>query len=448
MVPEPDHQALANYIDLLLDAICVVDLHGRFVHVSVGAERVFGYTPEEMVGHSMLDFVHPDDRVRTRQQAAAIVAGTSGVNFENRYIRKDGTTVDIHWSARWSAEHGQRVGVARDITSRRSAEKRQAALYAISEAANSTEDLSELYERVRDIVDELLPAERLTVAVRDGRMGAVELTTVSRDGVQPSSPIATARQCELVLERGEPVLWTRRPDVDEPTLPDAIGVPLTVHGEVIGALVVEGAGYSVDERDLLAFVSTQVAAAVSRKTMLQRLTRLALHDALTDLPNRELFHDRVTHALARQRREQVGLALLYIDLDDFKVVNDERGHDVGDLVIKQAARRIRDAIRSSDTASRLGGDEFVVLVEGIANRAAAVTVGETLLDALNAPYIVDGERFKVSPSVGIAVCPEHGDDERQLLRGADLAMYTAKRGGGGALRVWDGDLDMWTLSQR
>ena len=126
------YTSLGRFIDLLLDAICVVDKSGRFEFVSAGAERIFGYTPDEMIGMQMLDLVLPEDRERTLAAANEIMTDHYKIDFENRYIRKDGSIVDILWSARWSDEYQQRVAVARDITKNKNAERRQAALYEIS----------------------------------------------------------------------------------------------------------------------------------------------------------------------------------------------------------------------------------------------------------------------------------------------------------------------------
>ena len=141
------HPSLNEYIDLLLDAICVVDPEGRYVYVSAGFERIFGYAPEEVIGTRMIELVHPDDRDRTLRRASEIMAGGPDYHFENRYVRKDGGVVDIMWSARWSEDHRMRIAVARDVTRRKRAEAVQAALYAISEATHAAEDLRTLFRR-------------------------------------------------------------------------------------------------------------------------------------------------------------------------------------------------------------------------------------------------------------------------------------------------------------
>jgi len=160
------------------------------------------------------------------------------------------------------------------------------------------------------------------------------------------------------------------------------------------------------------------------------LQHQALHDALTGLPNRALLHDRLAHTLHLVERGASSLALLLLDLDRFKVINDTLGHQAGDALLRQVAARMRDAVRSSDTVARLGGDEFALLLPG-ADRDGAVQAAQTLRAALVAPVTVEGQTVHVGASIGIAVTPAHGQEVAVLLRHADVAMYVAKRAGSG-----------------
>ena len=160
------------------------------------------------------------------------------------------------------------------------------------------------------------------------------------------------------------------------------------------------------------------------------LQHQALHDALTELPNRALLHDRLAHTLHLVERGASSLALLLLDLDRFKVINDTLGHQAGDALLQQVAARMRNAVRSSDTVARLGGDEFALLLPG-ADRDGAVRATQTLLAALVAPMMLEGQTVHVGASVGIALAPAQGCEATALLRHADVAMYVAKRGGSG-----------------
>ncbi len=166
-----------------------------------------------------------------------------------------------------------------------------------------------------------------------------------------------------------------------------------------------------------------------RKQAEQRIAHLANHDALTDLPNRHLLQDRIRQALIHARRNGSQGAVLFIDLDKFKIINDSMGHDIGDLLLKEVAQRLVSSLRSQDTVARQGGDEFVVVLHSVANARDAGATTQKLLDALLLPYQLKGKELNISASIGIVVFPGDGEDADTLLKHSDTAMYQAKEAG-------------------
>jgi diguanylate cyclase (GGDEF)-like protein/PAS domain S-box-containing protein len=431
---------LDRVLDLLLDAVCAVDAEGRFVFASAACERIFGYTPEEMIGRNIIEMVHPDDRERTLKAAAQIMRDQPHPHFENRYVRKDGRVVHIMWSARWSASDGIRLAVARDVTALKHAETIQSALYRISEAAHAAEGLSALCRHIHRIVGELLPADSFLVALYDESSGTLSFPYIADErehGREPQrldsgTPIAEVihtGQCVLA-KSGDGAAGTAAVPAPGGRDADWLGVPLTSRNGVMGALVVQSHGrnmpYTPEHKDLLQYVSTQIATAIERKQTQIRLHHMALHDPLTDLPNRALFHDRFDVALKRAGRNGEHLALLYVDLDEFKQVNDTFGHEAGDLVLRDVARRLVQCVRESDTVGRMGGDEFTVLLTNIHAADSAGLVADKVRAAINAPFELAGRTLALSATIGIAVYPENGNDKAQLLRHADGSMYATK----------------------
>ena len=433
---------LASYIDLLLDAVCAVDKQGRFVFVSAACERIFGYTPDELIGQPMIDLVHPADRQRTLDAAREIMGGDPKLNFENRYLRKDGRVVNILWSARWSEVDQLRIAVARDITERKQAESRQAALYAMSEAAHAAEDLLALFKRVHLIIGEWLPALNFSVALYDEHCAQLNFPYhVDDQETQPGQPgTITGRLCAEVIRSGLPILLT--PDrqaspvgfealVTEPLSSCWLGVPLNSQNGTIGALIVKsvpgGERYTEQDKELLQYVCAQLATAIERKQLHARLQRMAQYDQLTQLPNRELLRERLKVALEAAREECGRMALLYVDLDRFKQVNDTHGHAVGDMLLQTVANRLKGCVRETDTVARIGGDEFVVLLHSIHASGDADCVAVKIRQVLAQPLRLDGHSLHIQPSIGVAQYPENGTEENQLFRHADEAMYTAKR---------------------
>lgn len=437
-----DHKIGASVLsltDLLLDAICMVDADGRFVFVSAACERIFGYTPEEMIGRLMIDLVAPADRARTLAAAQDVMNGKPHINFENRYLRKDGSIVHIMWSACWSAADQLRVAVARDVTALKQAQAMQAVLYAISEAAHASDDLADLFQRSHTIIGELLPASGFGVALIDAADRHLRFAYYADDSAPAHASLlrllceeAVQRAAPLLLERGTTeVLPAQLQAMAHTMAGGSLAVPLTTSRGIVGAVALrsrtDGACYTVPDRDLLSFVADQLAAAIQRKQMHAEIHFMAMHDELTRLPNRRLFHDRLDTALVRARRQQKGLSLLFIDLNRFKQVNDRYGHACGDLLLQQLACRISSCLRDTDTLARLGGDEFVVLLEGIALPSDAMLVMEKIHLAMALPVdLGDGRQLQASVSIGIAHYPEHGDNRQDLLSHADHAMYAAK----------------------
>ncbi len=172
------------------------------------------------------------------------------------------------------------------------------------------------------------------------------------------------------------------------------------------------------------------AARDQRKT----LESLALSDPLTGLANRRLLVDRLSMGIAQARREPADMALLYLDLDGFKAVNNTLGHPAGDALLKMVAGRLQSAVREQDTVARLGGDEFVIVLGG-AGGDEAVQVAEKVIESVSQPYAIEGAPARVTVSVGISLYPVHGDEAETLMKSADLALYEAKRSGKNAFRV-------------
>ncbi|HET6509401.1 MAG TPA: EAL domain-containing protein [Baekduia sp.] len=218
----------------------------------------------------------------------------------------------------------------------------------------------------------------------------------------------------------------------------AMAAPVHEDGRVSGALVLSsfkaGRVFSRAEQDMLSSFAEHASLALTDARRVDTMLHQALHDALTGLPNRALFTDRLRHALTQGRRRGTACGVIFLDLDRFKTVNDSLGHAAGDELLVAVARRVDESLRSADTAARLGGDEFAVLLEDLAGVEEAVLVADRIGAALSAPVVVQGREVFVKASVGIAV-GRAGAPE--LLRQADVAMYRAKAEGKGRARVFE-----------
>lgn len=184
--------------------------------------------------------------------------------------------------------------------------------------------------------------------------------------------------------------------------------------------------------------------AIERNNATQKQHHLAYFDALTNLPNRQLFHDRLRQGLSHAQRYNEKVALMFIDLDNFKTVNDTMGHDMGDLLLQSVAKRLEYCLRKSDTVARIGGDEFTCILPHIEKRADVNIVAKKIIRALNTPFELNGHSVQISGSIGASLFPDDTEDVEKLIKNADMAMYHAKNQGKSKFCFFTGRLNKRT----
>ena len=382
-------------------------------YVSPSCERITGYSAEEFIRSPVLfyDIIHPEDRHLMEAHRTSNVEHEDGKSeIEYRIIRKNG---DIAWIAHScntiytrDGEFLGRRGCNRDLTER-----------------HKRDDSQRLAETVFNSVN-----EAVMVTDRENRIVAVN----------PSFIAITGFSGEDVLGRNPSMLSDSRTESDEvKSMWQEMASTGRWQGEIVnrrksGELYIGWVSIN-SVRDAKGDIANYVSVfsdISERKISEKRMQYLAHYDLLTDLPNRALFGDRLQQGLVKARRDNELLALMFVDLDKFKSVNDTLGHHIGDLLLKEVAKRLRDCIRESDTAARIGGDEFVVILPDIQVEQDAVNVAEKILASIEAPCNLEGHDVRIGVSIGIAIYPMHGNSDEVLLSNADAAMYQAKHGGG------------------
>ncbi|SFM50116.1 GGDEF domain-containing protein [Nitrosomonas communis] len=220
---------------------------------------------------------------------------------------------------------------------------------------------------------------------------------------------------------------------------------IIVNGEAYGWLQViyseERPFWIPEEQDLIDTIASDLGRWIEQNQTKQRITQMATHDGLTGLPNRYLLHDRIKQVLAHGRRTHEQAAVLFIDLDRFKSINDSQGHAIGDLLLQEVATRLAAIIRSADTVARHGGDEFIILLQNITDSQEAKVVAQKILNELTQPFHIHGKELHIGGSIGIALFPHDGDDVETLLRNSDIAMYHAKKSDRNSYRFFSPEMN-------
>ncbi|HEY0779118.1 MAG TPA: EAL domain-containing protein, partial [Gemmatirosa sp.] len=419
-------------IEHAADVVYVIDADGRLRYASPAAQRTFGYQVGALRERAIFEFLHDDDVERARAATAAAAMGTrSTAELRARHADGSWRTIEVV-AGQLPGRDTQIVLNIRDVTER-------------TQAAAERDRLVEQRDAERALLDavlEQLPAAVLIAEAPSGRLlRGNRMVDRIFDGA-----LSAARNPDGTLRRiafhpdGRPVApeeWPLTRAVrGEQILGDEFRVPRTDDGS---AWVRISAG-PVRDRDGGIVAGVAVSVDVSeRKRLEARLEHQAFHDPLTGLANRALFRDRVGQALAQAQRGGARPTVLFLDLDDFKGVNDSLGHAQGDHLLTQVAARLLNATRGCDTVARLGGDEFAVLLASTSHADEAVIVAERITTALTRPFTLAAREVCVGASVGIAAAvPGDGTDE--LLRNADLAMYRAKARGKGTHEVFASQL--------
>ena len=409
------------------DALIMMDDEGNISFWNAAAEKIFGYSSLEVMGKELHTFIAPARYYETFKKVyghfrATGEGGMIGKTRELMAMRKGGVEFPVELSLaalklknKW---HG--VGIVRDITERR----------------RSEEILRESESRLKELFENLSSGVAVYQASPDGQdfiftafnRSAERIENMRREDLIGKN---VAEIFPGITEFGLLEVFRR---VWQSGVAEHFPISFYHDGHIAGWR--ENYVYKLPNDEIVAIYDD----VTKSKQAEEQMHYLAHYDALTGLPNRTLFTDRLQQALTTAKRDKPHIAVMFLDLDKFKPVNDELGHDVGDLLLKEAAKRMQNCVRESDTVSRIGGDEFTVLLPIIEVEQDAIQVAEKILYAISQPFELAGHSILISSSIGIAVYPEHGSDEKTLIKNADVAMYYAKSRGRNNARLYRLDM--------
>jgi diguanylate cyclase (GGDEF)-like protein/PAS domain S-box-containing protein len=435
-------QLLAAVVESADAAIMSETWNGVVLTWNRAAERIFGYSVEEMVGKSRAclipEFLRNEDAKMMRQ----VIDGKTTLNCETVWQHKDGKFIDIALSLSPVVENDKVVRlslVATDITDRKRMER--ALMESERKQRQRTSELKIILDAVPAAVWIAHDAECKLIT---GNRTSYDLLRLPQgSNIALAGPEDTAAASNFRVFRNGRALEPHELPVQMAAFR---GIEVRDFEEDLvfdDGSIKHLIGNAAPLRDASGKVYGAVAAFIditARRTMEEQIRRMAHFDSLTSLPNRILLMDRLEQALAISQRNQSKTGVIFMDLDNFKDVNDKLGHHVGDMLLQQVSERIRASLREVDTVSRLGGDEFVVVLPELRQIEDARIIGQKLLKAVDGEYIVSGERLLITPSLGISIYPDHADDASTLIRIADKAMYHAKQSGRNTYRFYDASM--------
>jgi diguanylate cyclase (GGDEF)-like protein/PAS domain S-box-containing protein len=403
---EEELQLKSQLLDSATDSIYLHDFEGRLLFVNEVAYKSLGYTREELLGMTLRQ-LDTTENARLYPQRMQELLERGNLIFEAVHIAKDGTEIAVEVHDRIIESGGKKLilGVIRDITDRKIAEEE---LKFRSQLLDSATDSIVVHDLKGNISYVNEAACHLFGYTRD------ELLNISFHRLHLPSPTTyESRGQELaqrITEKGSVTFETI--DIRK----DGSMIPVEVHDRIIE---LEGEKYMIGViRDIS-----------ERKTMEDYIKQLAYHDPLTHLPNRTLLSDRFSLAEAHAFRYKHPLAVMVMDLDKFKDVNDSLGHGIGDKLLIEVGSRLASAVRKTDTVARLGGDEFVVLLAETNGEEDAMNVAQKIIDIVKEPLVLEKHELTITTSIGIALYPDDGHDFETLVKHADLAMYRVKQQG-------------------
>lgn len=401
--------------------IAHVGLDGRWISVNKKICDFLGYTKEELQAKTFQDITHPEDLNRDLDLLEKVLAGElDNYKIEKRYFTKKGDTV---WALLSVALVRNEDGSPKFFIS-------------------IVEDITEL----KELNLQKDQAQVVFDATQEGIMVTAPDTTIL--SVNPSFEHITGFSSKEVIGKRASLLQSHKHSQDFykemwRTIQHTgfwSGEIINRHknGELYPVYLNVNAVKDHDE-NIIQFIGVLTDISQLKQSQ-EKVHYLANHDTLTDLPNRTLFMDRLEHALDLARRNDSTIALLFIDLDRFKIINDGLGHQAGDTVLVEVAQRLKRGLREQDSVARLGGDEFVVIVENMVSPIEAGRVAETILDLMAQPIAIGESSVQVGCSIGISVFPNDGNTPDELLRQADIAMYEAKDSGKNTYRFTTDEL--------
>jgi diguanylate cyclase (GGDEF)-like protein/PAS domain S-box-containing protein len=405
-----EREFIAAVLDTAGALIVVLDRDGKVVRFNKACEKTSGYSSEEITGRYVWEFLLPEEDIApVKSVFNSLCSGSFPNSHQNHWVSRNGEKRFIRWANTALLDAAGHVG------------------FVVATGV--------------DITEAIIAETQLELAANVYNNITEGILATNPDGiivsVNPALCTMTGYTADELIGQNPRLIKSNRHD---PSFYQAIWTTLDIRGSWLGEiwnqrkdgtlfLARETITAIYNDQGIIQHYAGVLRDATESKQKEELIQYQAYHDPLTDLPNRSLFLDRLHLALAHARRNPQLMAVMFLDLDHFKQINDTLGHDIGDQLLREVAPRLLACVRESDTVARMGGDEFTVIQSGLTSVEDAVTVAQKLLESLSLPFLIKEHELTISCSIGIALYPTDGDDVTTLLKKADTAMYQVKRQG-------------------
>ncbi len=447
---------MKGVLNAVNEGVITFDTKLRIVMINRFALNLWDYSRDELLGENLSKLIANPYAKRIKQYSTRKILSEKlnqlNKNIEIKGLRKDKSTfpISLNFVENKINEEAYYTVAVTDLTETFKNKQIQDCILKISNSVRISTNIKELYRDIYKNLSILIPTQDFTISLILNTNKVEEYNYSHRKKPYNTKTTIKGNIIEPIINDKKALIYSSE-EIDYlkdkkklkkniKTPKSYIGAPLVISNEIIGVVSIksfdEDTIYDNNQLNILKFISDQIAMAIDKVKSVEEMHYLAYYDKMTKLPNRTLFNDRAKIAFRNAQRNKEKYSVLFLDLDEFKIVNDTMGHNAGDELLKTIAKRIIESVRKGDTISHWGGDEFTILSK-IKNINDNKKLCERILENVKQKIIINRKKINCSLSIGAAIYPMHGDNIDDLIQKADMAMYVSKTQGKDKFTLYD-----------
>ena len=451
---------MKSVLNAVNEGVITFDSNLRIIMINRFSLNLWGYSREQILGQNLSILIDKPYSGRIKKYAKEKKLSEK-INLLNQDIKikgvtKDGNKFPVSLNfVETKIEDNQFFTVSiTDLTDFIKNKQIQACMLEISNSVRISTNIKQLYREIYKNLNLLMPIEEFTISLIEGTEQIQEYNYSSNNKDFEVTSTIKSNIIEPIIKDKKPLIYSseqieylkdkNKLNKKFKTPNSYIGAPLIISKKIIGAVSIKifdkNINYSEEELNILKFISDQIAMAIDKVQSVEEMHYLAYYDKMTKLPNRILFNDRAKFAFKNAQRTKEKYSVLFLDLDEFKIINDTMGHNAGDKLLKIVARKLIDSVREGDTISHWGGDEFTILSK-INDIEDNQKLCQRILKEIKKEVKINNKKIDCSVSIGASIYPTHGDNIDELIQKADMAMYVSKTKGKDSFTLYDDEVN-------